>query len=87
MSFNTFMGEFNCLHIYKQGGGGGGGSLNNIACYGLQNICKCQRHDKVRYECITNGLFGTLATERICSVRFVYDHNGSFDTLATEHIR
>ena len=26
-------------------------------------------------------LFGTLATERICSVRFVYDHNGSFDTL------
>ena len=25
------------------------------------------RHDNVRYECITNGLFGTLATERICS--------------------
>ena len=23
--------------------------------------------DNVRYECITNGLFGTLATERICS--------------------
>ena len=32
-------------------------------------------------------LFGTLATERICSVRFVYDHNRLFDTLATEHIR
>ena len=22
----------------------------------LRNICKCKRHDKVRYECITNGL-------------------------------
>ena len=54
--------------------------VNNIACYGPQYICKCKRHDKVRYECITNRLFGTLATERICLVRFVYDHNGSFDT-------
>ena len=41
--------------------------VNSIACYGLWYICKCKRHDNVRYECITNGLFGTLATERICS--------------------
>ena len=31
--------------------------VNSIACYGPQYICKCKRHDKVRYECITNGLF------------------------------
>ena len=30
-----------------------------------------------------NCLFGTLATERICSVRIVYDHNTLFDTLAS----
>ena len=30
-------------------------------------LCKCKRHGNVRYECITNGLFGTMATERICS--------------------
>ena len=59
------------VHIY----------VNSIACYGPRYIFKCKRHDKVRYECITNGLFGTLATERICSVRFVFDHNRSFDTL------
>ena len=41
--------------------------VNSIACYGPWYICKCKRHDNVRYECITNGLFGTLATERICS--------------------
>ena len=41
--------------------------VNSIACYGPRNICKCKRHDNVRYECITNGLFGILATERICS--------------------
>ena len=41
--------------------------VNSIACYGPRYICKCKRHDNVRYECITNGLFGTLATERICS--------------------
>ena len=41
--------------------------VNNRACYGPRYICKCKRHDNVRYECITNGLFGTLATERICS--------------------
>ena len=51
------MSEFNSLHIY----------VNSIACYGPRYICKCKRHDNVRYECITNGLFGTLATERICS--------------------
>ena len=51
------MSEFNSLHIY----------VNSIACYGPWYICKCKRHDNVRYECITNGLFGTLATERICS--------------------
>ena len=45
------------VHIY----------VNSIACYGPRYICKCKRHDNVRYECITNGLFGTLATERICS--------------------
>ena len=50
------MSEFNSLHICKQ-----------PACYGPRYICKCKRHDNVRYECITNGLFGTLATERICS--------------------
>ena len=41
--------------------------VNSIACYGPWYICKCKRHDNVRYECITNGLFGTLATQRICS--------------------
>ena len=41
--------------------------VNSIACYGPWYICKCKRHDNVRYECITNGLFGTLTTERICS--------------------
>ena len=41
--------------------------VNSIACYGPRYICKCERHDNVRYECITNWLFGTLATERICS--------------------
>ena len=41
--------------------------VNSIACYGPRYICKCKRHDNVRYECITNGLFGTLATEHICS--------------------
>ena len=41
--------------------------VNSIACYGPWYICKCKRHDNVRYERITNGLFGTLATERICS--------------------
>ena len=41
--------------------------VNSIACYGPWYICKCKRHDNVRCECITNGLFGTLATERICS--------------------
>ena len=41
--------------------------VNSIACYGPRYICKCKRHDNVRYECITNGMFGTLATERICS--------------------
>ena len=41
--------------------------VNSIACYGPRYICKCKRHDNVRYECITKGLFGTLATERICS--------------------
>ena len=43
--------------------------VNSIArvSYGPRYICKCERHDNVRYECITNGLFGTLATERICS--------------------
>ena len=40
--------------------------VNSIACYGPRYICKCKRHDNVRYKCITNGLFGTLATERIC---------------------
>ena len=40
--------------------------VNSIACYGPWYICKCPRHDNVRYECITNELFGTLATERIC---------------------
>ena len=40
--------------------------VNSIACYGPWYICKCKRHDNVRYERITNGLFGTLATERIC---------------------
>ena len=40
--------------------------VNSIACYGPRYLCKCKRHDNVRYECITNGLFGTLATERIC---------------------
>ena len=40
--------------------------VNSIACYGPRYICKCKRHDNVRYEYITNGLFGTLATERIC---------------------
>ena len=40
--------------------------VNSIACYGPWYVCKCERHD-VRYECITKGLFGTLATERICS--------------------
>ena len=68
------MSEFNGLHVH-------GLHVNSIACYGPRYICKCKRHDKVRYECITNGLFWTLATERICSVRFVYDHNGWFDTL------
>ena len=55
--------------------------VNSIACCRPRYICKCKRHDKVRYACITNELFGTLATEHICSVWFVYDHNGSFDTL------
>ena len=41
--------------------------VNSIACYVPRYICKCKRHDNVRYECITNGLFGTLATKRICS--------------------
>ena len=41
--------------------------VNSIACYGPWYICKCKMHDNVRYERITNGLFGTLATERICS--------------------
>ena len=41
--------------------------VNSIACYGPWYICKCKRHDNARYECITNGLFGTLVTERICS--------------------
>ena len=41
--------------------------VNSIACYGPRYICKCKRQENVRYECITNGLFGTLATERICS--------------------
>ena len=50
------MREFNSLNI-----------CNSIACYGPRYICKCKRHDNVRYEWITNGLFGTLATERICS--------------------
>ena len=74
------MSKFNGLHI-----------CNSIACYGTRYICKCKRHDKVRYECITNGLLGTLATERISSVRLF----GLFTTtmgrlthcMATEHIR
>ena len=43
--------------------------VNSIACYGPRYIYRCKRHDNVRYTyvCITNGLFGTLATERICS--------------------
>ena len=41
--------------------------VNSIACCGPRYICKCKRHDNVRYECITNGLFSTLAAERICS--------------------
>ena len=41
--------------------------VNSIAWYGPRYICKCKRHENVSYECITNGLFGTLATERICS--------------------
>ena len=33
----------------------------------LGTYVNVKRHDNVRYECITNGLLGTLATERICS--------------------
>ena len=50
------MSEFNSLHICKQ-----------YSLLWSSVHSKCKRHDNVRYECITNGLFGTLAIKRICS--------------------
>ena len=52
------MSEFNSLHICKQ---------YSLLVMVLGTYVNVKGLTMWRYECITNGLFGTLATERICS--------------------